>query len=647
MKALIRFFDNIQIERKLLLTSLFPVVTLIALSLFTYQSVRAFEDDQDQLDNIYATQHTAADYMRLVVDLETGFRGYVLTREENYLQPYRSSKERIAQVGTMLEEMVSAREAQRELIGQVRRSVIRLIADKELLIGAVKAGRQKEAQAYVEGGTGRAIMTEIRAGMDRFDQLERAVLNQGLAKITRDRSRVNLIVLGGGTLALVLLIMALHLIARSITTPLAELAKAVGTASGGVVPRVPVLDRGDEIGNLTRVMGAMSSQINDHIAKLEKSEAELRASNASLTESETKYRSLVDHAPFGIFTTKGTAMTFSNRHNRVLAGLDPDEEGDPEAVRHRIHPEDRERVIAGFEAAVREGLPFETVFRFLHHDGQVRKVLSRRIPILDGNGAVTRYQGFNIDITALEQMQAQLSRAERLATLGQVAAGIAHEIRNPLVGIGANVRLLLDEAEPSSPLRAEMEVILQETKRLDRIVHQIIEYARPKVVAPVRVDIQVLIEETLALLASTLKARRILVTTTVDPTAGAIMADRDHLKQVLLNIVQNAIDASQDGGGIAVAVSEAEHHHEPGVMIQVCDEGAGIPPADLAHVFEPFFTSGKHHGTGLGLAICRNIIEAHRGDISLTSGVGCGTTATVWLPLDQVPVARSGQPCSP
>ena len=642
MKALSRFFENLPIERKLLLTSVIPVVALVVLSLVTYRSLQTVSEDQEQLDNIYVVQRAAADYLRLIVDHETGFRGYVLTRQETYLQPYLFSKERISHVGAMLEAMVAGREAQRELIGRLRQDVMRLIKDKEVLIRAVQSGRTKEAHDYLERGVGRTLMKKVRGEMDRFDQLERTLLNEALTNIKRDRSRVSLTILGGGALTLVLLILALHLIARSITTPLAALAKAVGTATGGAVPRVPVLDRGDEIGNLTRVMGAMSAQISDHIAKLEKSEAEQRATNLSLSESEAKYRSIVDHAPFGIFTTRGMAMTFSNRYNRVLAGLDPDEEGDPEAVRQCIHPEDRDRVLSEYEAAVREGHPYETVFRFLHKDGSTRKVLSRRIPIPDDSGTPVRYQGFNIDITVLDHMQAQLSRSERLATLGQVAAGIAHEIRNPLVGIGANVRLLLDEMEPSNPRRTELEVILRETKRLDRIVHQIIEYARPKAVAPVRFEIREFIEETLALLVQTLKAKRLTVTTTVQPRACYIMADRDQLKQVMLNVVQNAIDASRDGSGIAVLVSEAEHNHEGGVMIHVHDEGVGISTADLKHVFEPFFTSGKHHGTGLGLAICRNIIEAHGGDISLDSTVGIGTTANIWLPVEPAPQTLSG-----
>src|SRR5207244_12416316 len=114
-------------------------------------------------------------------------------------------------------------------------------------------------------------------------------------------------------------------------------------------------------------------KIHDQIARMEKSEAELRLFYLDLSPSESKYRSLVDHAPFGIFTTKGMALVFSNRYNKILAGLDPDKEGDLEAIQKAIHPEDRDRVLTEFAQAVEQGRPYETVFRFLHQDGTVRK----------------------------------------------------------------------------------------------------------------------------------------------------------------------------------------------------------------------------------------------------------------------------------
>ena len=187
--------------------------------------------------------------------------------------------------------------------------------------------------------------------------------------------------------------------------------------------------------------------------------------------------------PIHQLSAYGTAGV-TNRYTRILAGLAPDGDDNPDAFRQWIHPEDRERVLTEFARAVQDRKPYETVFRFLHQNGTMRKVLSRRIPLEQEAGQPIVYQGFNIDITALDDMQQQLSRAERLATLGQVAAGIAHEIRNPLVGIGSTAALLRDEFEPSDEKRADLDIILNETRRLDRIVNQIIDYARPRDLVP-------------------------------------------------------------------------------------------------------------------------------------------------------------------
>jgi PAS domain S-box-containing protein len=415
------------------------------------------------------------------------------------------------------------------------------------------------------------------------------------------------------------------------------LAKSVRSKSGFSPPNVAVLDRGDELGQLTQVMSAMSEQVRNDFLKLRQSEADLLSLNRDLASSESKYRNLVDHAPFGIFTTNGMVVTFSNRYNRVLAGLDPNQESDPETFRQRIHPEDQDRVLTEFAEAVKEDKPYETIFRFLHQDGTVRKILSRRIPIRDEQNRLIMYQGFNIDITALDRMQTQLSRAERLATLGQVAAGIAHEIRNPLVGIGSTASLLRDEIASSDPRRTDLDVILNETRRLDRIVNQIIDYARPRELAPVVFNFVDIVQEVLKLSDASIAAKRLTVKTALHPMLPALQADRDQMKQVLLNVVQNAIEAMGTEGTLSITASESQRIAEQGMVVTVTDTGAGISAQDLVHVFQPFFTTGKSKGTGLGLAICRNIIDAHAGDIQLTSHPGQGTTVRIWLPLRQQP----------
>ena len=247
------------------------------------------------------------------------------------------------------------------------------------------------------------------------------------------------------------------------------------------------------------------------------------------------------------------------------------------------------------------------------------------------------YQGFNVDITALDLMQSRLRRAERLATLGQVAAGIAHEIRNPLVGIGSTTSLLLDDTDPTDARRPDLAVILQETKRLDRIVNQIIDYARPREIVAFAFDMAQLVQEVMKVLDEPLTRKQVTIRLASPDSPYTIQADRDQLKQVLLNVLQNAIEASPSGKTITVTLVQQARGVEPGLEVTVADRGTGISPTHLPHVFEPFFTSGKPRGTGLGLAICRNILEAHGGDIALDSEVGRGTTVGVWAPLRQQP----------
>jgi len=635
-RRFVRFFNNLPIARKLLLTALIPLAAFLVLGVETYRSLEALTEHEERLDRVYVAQRAAAEYMRLIVDYETGFRGYVMTRQDAYLIPSRNAHQHLPSVEQALLGLVRPHQAQYETVQTVQRLVKQLMDEKEGLIRSVNKGQAAEALHYIEQGRGQTLMQSVRDHMGRFDRLEQEALNDALADMVRSRNSMVGRVMWGIALVFVLMVLALQLIARSITGPLIGLAKSVRSSDGLVPADMPVLSRQDELGELTRVMGAMSRQVREHLASVQDNQAELRALNEDLAASEEKYRSIVDHAPFGIFSTSGMTVTFSNRYNRVLAGLNPDESGAPDAFRQWIHPEDRDRVLGEYAQAIAGDRPYETVFRFLHRDGSVRKVLSRRIPIRNKEGQTTMYQGFNIDITALDNMQQQLSRAERLATLGQVAAGIAHEIRNPLVGIGSTAALLRDEIDPSDEKRADLDIILNETRRLDRIVTQIIDYARPRDLMPTTWAVDGIVDEVLKLLDTRLETHRIAVVRSCPPALAA-HADRDQIKQVLLNLCHNSLDAMPAGGELRITAGQAARAGNAGVFIEISDTGSGIAPKDLAQVSQPSFTIGKQHGTGLGLAICRNIAEAHGGDIVLTSELGCGTTARLWMPLRPAP----------
>lgn len=627
-----KFFLNLPIEKKLLLVTAVPVLAVLVLSLVTYKSVQTFSLDEDHLNDVYHVQSASSEFMRLVVDLETGFRGYVLTQDTPFLQPYLAAKQRVILLGNSLRQMVQHVESQRLLMESVQKMVQHLMNDKDRLIERIKAGHLEEAMDYIESEKGRVLMLAIREEMARFDRREVEQLQQALASSSEDRSVLMGVVVGGGSLALILLLVPLHLIARSITGPLTTLVKAVENVSGGNIPEIPVYHRRDEIGELTRVMQTMGTQIRNHIFRIEQSEQELRTLNQDLTSSEAKYRGIVDYAPIGIFTAKEIHLIFSNRQNWILAGRNPDEALDPEHMWEAIHPDDREGVREAFEEACHQGEPFERVFRFLHPDGAVRKVLSRAVPIHDGFGRTVVYQGFNVDITALENMRAQLNRSERLATLGQVAAGIAHEIRNPLVGIGSTTTLLLEDIPEEDSRHQDLVTILKETRRLDRIVNQIVDYARPRDLLPVTFQLEDLIRESLQVLAEPMKQKAIQVEFHPSINPGSVQADRDQLKQVVLNMIQNAVEAMSMEGCLRLSIEEETIERVPGLRLKVEDNGKGISPSALPRIFEPFFTTGKHRGTGLGLAICRNIIESHGGEIHAESQLGVGTTMTWWLP---------------
>ena len=627
-------FLNLSLAKKLLLVSAVPMLAVLILSLLTYRSVETFSLDEDHLNEVYHIQSASAEFMRLVVDLETGFRGYVLTQQPQFLQPYQAAKQRVLALGNSLRQMVDNDPGQRMLVQSVQNNIHILMSDKDRLIERVKMGHPEEAEDYIEAEKGRLLMLAIREEMARFDRQEVEQLQQALASSSEDRSVLMGVIVGGGAFALILMLLPLQLIARSITGPLTTLVKTVENFSGGTMPKVPVLDREDEIGNLTRVMDTMGTQIQQHIQQIQQSEQELRSLNQEITSSEAKYRGIVDHAPIGIFTMEQGRAIFSNRQNWILAGRNPDETLDPEQMWEAIHPDDREDVRQAFHNAQNQSEAFERVFRFLHHDGAIRRVLSRAVAIKDESGQTIVYQGFNVDITALEQMRAQLSRSERLATLGQVAAGIAHEIRNPLVGIGSTASLLLEEFAEGDLRRNDLKTILKETRRLDRIVNQIVDYARPRDLIPVAFQLEELLEESLQVLSTSVQQKAIQVHHHWPKPVRALHADRDQLKQVVLNILQNAIEAMPDNAALHLSIQEELYEHQQGLRLTVEDTGKGIDPHVISRIFEPFFTTGKVRGTGLGLAICRNIVDAHGGEMHVESQQFIGTTISIWLPYE-------------
>lgn len=224
-------------------------------------------------------------------------------------------------------------------------------------------------------------------------------------------------------------------------------------------------------------------------------------------------------------------------------------------------------------------------------------------------------------------MAEKLTRAEHLAQIGQLAASLAHEIKNPLAGISGAIQIIRDGMPGHDPHRPIITEILGQIRRLDDTVKDLLFYARPSPVRSRRFPLEDVIERVLRLLREEPALRSVRINQSASAGGAWVEADEAQLEQLLINLLINAAHASHDGGIIHVMTGS----HDEFARLVVEDGGRGMAPEVCARAFEPFFTT-KAKGTGLGLAICRRIVDAHGGRIALQSELGHGTRVTVDLP---------------
>lgn len=233
------------------------------------------------------------------------------------------------------------------------------------------------------------------------------------------------------------------------------------------------------------------------------------------------------------------------------------------------------------------------------------------------------------DLTARKETQRRLAQTERLATLGELMAGVAHEVRNPLTAIRGYVQIIRQQT--SLPVHQEyLSVVLKEIDSINRVIQQLLDFSRPRQSQWQQVLLNSLIEETLILVQTSGVQARIAFNVEQDKGLPAIVADRELLKQVILNILINAVQAISARGEIRIRTWQYSATQQA-VMIE--DNGCGIDIALQKKIFDPFFTT-KASGTGLGLALSQRIINAHQGDIRVASIPGCGATFTLILPIN-------------
>jgi len=233
----------------------------------------------------------------------------------------------------------------------------------------------------------------------------------------------------------------------------------------------------------------------------------------------------------------------------------------------------------------------------------------------------------------LGRTQAQLVHSEKLASLGVLAGGVAHEINNPLMVILGRTELLLMNQDLAEPMRKDLDTICHETQRIATIVENLLAFSRKSRQEKIeKVQINEVLLRTLMLGEHQLTVGNVKVTKELDQNLPQIDANAGQLQQVLMNLIINAHHAMPEGGDLVVRTGQLPDNR---VFVEIADTGSGISEEDLNRIFDPFFTTKEEgKGTGLGLAVSRNIIEGHRGEIGVQSAVGVGTTFRVILPRE-------------
>lgn len=269
---------------------------------------------------------------------------------------------------------------------------------------------------------------------------------------------------------------------------------------------------------------------------------------------------------------------------------------------------------------------------------EVRSFRLTKIPMRLGGDEISHVITIGEDVTDSRRIQGQIMQSEKLAAIGQLAAGVMHEINNPLATISACVAAItgrLDDATGTERAVVDeyLELIDKEVDRCTRIVDGLLDFSRPKGKAKGRVVLNALVDETLFLMKHHQRFKRLTVARELDATLPAAMGNAEQLTQVLMAMMLNAVDAMDDRGKLTLRTGRSPSRSDE-VLLEIEDTGIGIPRADQSKIFEPFYTTkAPGRGTGLGLSICYGIVEDHKGRIEVDSQPGRGTTFRVFLPV--------------
>ena len=349
-----------------------------------------------------------------------------------------------------------------------------------------------------------------------------------------------------------------------------------------------------------------------------------------LRQSEERYRRLIAVSPYAILVDRGDHIIFANDQAIKLFGAVKAEEVLEKSPMDLFHADDhdvvRERIRELFEGTA-QGPMLEGTIMTLGGKAVDVEVSGARFVDEEGPAILIMLR----DVSERKRLQDQLRRTERVAELGTLASGMAHEIGTPMNVILGRAEYLMDRVT-EEPIKRGLRTIITQVERITKVMNQLLSFARRKAPQRIPLDLRTVIEDGMEMFQERLASNQIRIKMEMAEPCPMVLADADQMSQVLLNLVMNALHAMPEGGTLRVGL-ELER---PMVKLTIVDTGHGIPPEAIGNIYDPFFTTKEFgKGTGLGLTVVKGIIEEHQGTIVVESEEGKGTRFTVLLPMYQ------------
>ncbi len=351
----------------------------------------------------------------------------------------------------------------------------------------------------------------------------------------------------------------------------------------------------------------------------------IHRSEKTLRESEAQFRSLFDHNPDAIysFDQEGNLLAV-NPIAEIITGYHSEELFE-QSFRLLVSKESMNRTMECFGESLK-GKPQIYEITMLHKQGHQVECYAKNVPIIVKDKIV----GVHVivkDLTEQKRTQELLQKTDRLAVVGKLAAGIAHEIRNPLTAVKGFIQLLCSRVDG---FQDYFSIMLRELGRIEVIVGEFLIIAKPQAKQISLKDPLVLLKDVIKLLDSQAIMNNVQFSLEAGLDIPLITCEENHLKQVFINVLKNAIESMPSGGNVEIKIRKND---EKSILIRIVDQGCGIPKERMPKLGEPFYTT-KEKGTGLGLMVSYKIIEAHQGQINIRSEMGKGAIVEIVLPIE-------------